>query len=71
MRTSEVNSFVISMPVICRVQASGQEQFWFSCTDFNSYVTVDFADGAPPRKDGPQGEIDGTGPGVALHHDVA
>jgi len=37
---------------IAHLAHSTPEQFLFSATDFNSYVTVAFADGAPQRKAG-------------------
>ena len=37
---------------ISHLAHSTPERFLFSATDFNSYVTVDFADGAPQRKKG-------------------
>jgi len=37
---------------IAHLAHSTPERFRFSCTDFNSYVTVDIADGAPKREAG-------------------
>jgi len=37
---------------IAHLAHSTPSRFLFSSTDFNSYVTVSFADGAPWRKDG-------------------
>lgn len=56
---------------IAALAHSTPERFRFSCTDFSSYVTVDFADGAPQRKDGHMEASRAPGLGVTLDHDVA
>jgi L-alanine-DL-glutamate epimerase-like enolase superfamily enzyme len=55
---------------IAHLAHSTPERFRFSSTDFNSYVTVPFADGAPQRTDGAMAAPTGAGLGVALRHDV-
>lgn len=42
----------ITTAAIAHLAHSTPERFLFSSTDFNSYVTVDFADGAPQRNNG-------------------
>jgi hypothetical protein len=42
----------ITTAAIAHLAHSTPERFLFSSTDFNSYVTVAFADGAPSRKRG-------------------
>jgi L-alanine-DL-glutamate epimerase-like enolase superfamily enzyme len=42
----------ITTAAIAHLAHSTPERFLFSATDFNSYVTVSFADGAPQRKQG-------------------
>jgi L-alanine-DL-glutamate epimerase-like enolase superfamily enzyme len=42
----------ITTAAIAHLAHSTPERFLFSATDFNSYVTVAFADGAPQRKQG-------------------
>lgn len=42
----------ITTAAIAHLAHSTPERFLFSSTDFNSYVTVDFADGAPQRNHG-------------------
>jgi len=42
----------ITTAAIAHLAHSTPERFLFSSTDFNSYVTVSFADGAPVRKNG-------------------
>jgi L-alanine-DL-glutamate epimerase-like enolase superfamily enzyme len=49
---------------------STPERFRFSATDFNSYVTVSFAEGAPQRVDGTMRASDAPGLGVTLKRDV-
>jgi len=56
---------------IAALAHSTPERFRFSATDFNSYVTVDIADGAPRRKDGTMAASSAPGLGVSLRHDVA
>ena len=56
---------------IAALSHSTPERFRFSATDFNSYVTVPFADGAPQRIDGTMAAPDAPGLGVTLRHDVA
>jgi L-alanine-DL-glutamate epimerase-like enolase superfamily enzyme len=42
----------ITTAAIAHLAHSTPERFLFSATDFNSYVTVSFADGAPQREQG-------------------
>jgi L-alanine-DL-glutamate epimerase-like enolase superfamily enzyme len=42
----------ITTAAIAHLAHSTPERFLFSATDFNSYVTVSFAEGAPRRKNG-------------------
>ena len=42
----------------------------FSSTDFNSYVTLDFAEGAPRRSEGRLAASTSPGLGVTLKEDV-
>jgi cis-L-3-hydroxyproline dehydratase len=55
---------------IAALSHSTPERFRFSATDFNSYVTVSFADGAPQRVDGRMRASDAPGLGVTLKRDV-
>ena len=55
---------------IAHLAQSTPEEFAFSATDFNSYGTVDFAEGAPKRVDGKMRAADVPGLGVAPMHDV-
>ena len=56
---------------IAALAHSTPERFRFSATDFNSYVTVPFADGAPQRQDGAMRASADPGLGVSLRRDVA
>lgn len=56
---------------IAALSHSTPERFRFSATDFNSYVTVAFADGAPQRVDGKMQASDAPGLGVTLDYSVA
>ena len=56
---------------IAALSHSTPERFRFSATDFNSYVTVAFADGAPQRVDGTMKAPDAPGLGVSLRHEIA
>ncbi|MEM9756552.1 MAG: cis-3-hydroxy-L-proline dehydratase [Pseudomonadota bacterium] len=56
---------------IAALAQSTPERFRFSATDFNSYVTVAFADGAPQRVDGTMSAAQAPGLGVSFRHDVA
>lgn len=56
---------------IAALSHSTPERFRFSATDFNSYVTVDFAEGAPRREDGKLRAPTAPGLGVSLRADVA
>ena len=49
---------------IAHLASSTPEDFCFSATDFNSYGTVDLADGAPKRVDGRMAASDAPGLGV-------
>ena len=42
----------ITTAAICQLAQSTLSRYQFSATDFNSYVTVSFADGAPQRENG-------------------
>jgi L-alanine-DL-glutamate epimerase-like enolase superfamily enzyme len=50
---------------IAHLAHSTPTEFLFTSTDFNSYVTVDFADGAPQRKGGRMAAS--TEPGLGVH----
>lgn len=56
---------------IAALAHSTPERCRFSATDFNSYVTVPFADGAPQRQDGAMRASADPGLGVSLRRDVA
>ncbi len=56
---------------IAALAHSTPERFRFSATDFNSYVTVSSAEGAPQRKAGALRASDAPGLGVFLRRDVA
>ena len=56
---------------IAALSQSTPERYRFSATDFNSYVTVAFADGAPRRDNGTMRASEAPGLGVTLRHDVA
>ncbi|HKJ16063.1 MAG TPA: cis-3-hydroxy-L-proline dehydratase [Xanthomonadales bacterium] len=61
---------------IAHLAHSTPERYRFTATDFNSYVTVPFAEGAPQRKDGSMTASDQPGLGVrpdmdALGHPLA
>jgi L-alanine-DL-glutamate epimerase-like enolase superfamily enzyme len=49
---------------IAALAQSTPEEFLFSATDFNSYVTKDIATGAPKRKDGMMRCADAPGLGI-------
>jgi L-alanine-DL-glutamate epimerase-like enolase superfamily enzyme len=55
---------------IAHLYLSTPEPFRFSATDFNSYVTVSIAEGAPQRKDGRMAASDAPGLGVAPRMEV-
>lgn len=55
---------------IAHLAQSTPEEFCFSATDFNSYGTVDIADGAPRRVDGRMTASTAPGLGVAPRMDV-
>jgi len=55
---------------IAHLAHSTPEAFRFSATDFNSYVTVSNASGAPQRRDGAMSASDAPGLGVDLRHEV-
>ncbi len=54
---------------IAHLAHSTPERFLFSATDFNSYVTVAFADGAPQRRGGRLAAS--REPGLGVHPDLA
>ena len=55
----------ITTAAISHLAHSTPERFLFSATDFNSYVTVAFADGAPQRE---QGRLSASHePGLGVH----
>ena len=56
---------------IAALAQSTPERVRFSATDFNSYVTVSLAEGAPQRADGTMRAPDAPGLGVTLRRDVA
>ena len=49
---------------IAHLAHSTPSRYLFSSTDFNSYVTVSFADGAPQRRNGRMAASDAPGLGV-------
>jgi L-alanine-DL-glutamate epimerase-like enolase superfamily enzyme len=55
---------------IAHLANSTPDEFVFTCTDFNSYVTVSTADGAPVRNAGRIGVSDRPGLGVEPRKDV-
>ncbi|HHY51194.1 MAG TPA: mandelate racemase/muconate lactonizing enzyme family protein, partial [Alphaproteobacteria bacterium] len=55
---------------IAHLARSTPERFCFTATDFNSYVTVDIADGAPRRENGFMTASDEPGLGVTPKWDV-
>ncbi|MBS7537672.1 cis-3-hydroxy-L-proline dehydratase [Ancylobacter lacus] len=55
---------------IAHLARSTPEEFCFSATDFNSYGTVDIADGAPRRAEGFMTAADAPGLGVVPRFDV-
>ncbi|MGH7523254.1 MAG: cis-3-hydroxy-L-proline dehydratase [Gemmatimonadales bacterium] len=55
---------------IAHLAHSTPEQFLFSATDFNSYVTVSYADGAPRRRNGRLSASRAPGLGVEPRMDV-
>ena len=60
----------ITTAAIAHLAHSTPERFLFSSTDFNSYVTVAFADGAPQRKHGRLAASQDPGLGVRPMMDV-
>lgn len=60
---------VVTAAIACLAHST-PEAFRFSATDFNSYVTVSFADGAPQRDNGAMTAPSGPGLGINLRHDV-
>jgi len=60
----------ITTAAISHLAHSTPERFLFSSTDFNSYVTVAFADGAPQRKGGRLAASRAPGLGVSPMMDV-
>jgi L-alanine-DL-glutamate epimerase-like enolase superfamily enzyme len=55
---------------IANLARSTPERFCFTATDFNSYVTVSIADGAPKRVDGFMTVSDRPGLGITPKFDV-
>lgn len=55
---------------IAHLARSTPEKFCFTATDFNSYVTVSIADGAPVRVNGTMTTTDAPGLGIAPKFDV-
>lgn len=60
----------VTTAAIAHLAQSTPEPFRFSATDFNSYVTVSIAEGAPQRVDGTMTASDAPGLGVTLRRDV-
>jgi L-alanine-DL-glutamate epimerase-like enolase superfamily enzyme len=54
----------IATAAIAHLAHSTPSEFLFTTTDFNSYVTVSNAEGAPRRKNGRMSA--GTGPGLGI-----
>jgi cis-L-3-hydroxyproline dehydratase len=52
----------VTTAAIAHLAHSTPEEFRFTSTDFNSYVTVSNADGAPQREQRLHASLDGTGP---------
>ena len=55
---------------IAHLAHSTPERFRFTATDFNSYVTVSNASGAPQRENGRMRAADAPGLGVELNRDA-
>jgi L-alanine-DL-glutamate epimerase-like enolase superfamily enzyme len=55
---------------IAHLAHSTQTKFLFTATDFNSYVTVDIADGAPKRENGRMSSSKEPGLGINPKMDV-
>jgi len=60
----------ITTAAIAHLAHSTPEAFRFTSTDFNSYVTVSLADGAPQRKNGMMAASDAPGLGITPKPDV-
>ncbi|MEO7319627.1 MAG: enolase C-terminal domain-like protein, partial [Chthoniobacteraceae bacterium] len=60
----------IATAAIAHLAQSTPEEFLFTTTDFNSYVTVSTADGAPQRKQGRMAASKAPGLGIAPKMDV-
>jgi len=60
----------ITTAAIAHLAHSTPPEFLFSCTDFNSYVTVSIADGAPQRKNGRMAASENPGLGITPKMDV-
>jgi L-alanine-DL-glutamate epimerase-like enolase superfamily enzyme len=60
----------ITTAVIAHLAHSTPEEFRFTSTDFNSYVTVSTAAGAPQRVDGYMAASDAPGLGITPHTEV-
>jgi L-alanine-DL-glutamate epimerase-like enolase superfamily enzyme len=60
----------ITTAAIAHLAHSTPEEFRFTSTDFNSYVTVSTASGAPQRQNGHMVASDGPGLGIVPHLDV-
>ena len=60
----------IATAAIAHLAHSTPEEFRFTSTDFNSYVTVSTAEGAPQRKQGRMAASTAPGLGIAPKMDV-
>jgi cis-L-3-hydroxyproline dehydratase len=60
----------ITTAAIAHLAHSTPEEFRFTSTDFNSYVTVSTAEGAPKREDGFMRASDQPGLGIAPRNEV-
>jgi L-alanine-DL-glutamate epimerase-like enolase superfamily enzyme len=60
----------IATTAIAHLAQSTPTEFLFTTTDFNSYVTVSTAAGAPQRKDGRMAAPSGPGMGIKPMMDV-
>ena len=60
----------IATAAIAHLAQSTPTEFLFTTTDFNSYVTVSTADGAPQRKEGRMAASKQPGLGIAPKSDV-
>jgi L-alanine-DL-glutamate epimerase-like enolase superfamily enzyme len=60
----------VTTAAIAHLAHSTPTEFLFTCTDFNSYVTVSTAEGAPQRTNGRMAASTGPGLGIEPRMDV-